>query len=167
MAILVSAASKHGATSGIAEAIAHEFNALGLDCMLRAPEAAGDAASYDAFVLGSAIYMGRWQDSARAFLDANAEVLKKRPVWIFSSGPLGDNENVGIDPRELEHLIESVQPREHRLFAGKLDRSTLGRGERLISRVVKAPEGDYRDWEAIRAWAREIASSLQTAGART
>jgi menaquinone-dependent protoporphyrinogen oxidase len=118
-------------------------------------------------VLGSAIYMGRWQDSALAFLDANAEVLKKRPVWIFSSGPLGDNENAGIDPRELEHLTESVQPREHRLFAGKLDRSTLGRGERLISHVVKAPEGDYRDWEAIRAWAREIASSLQTAGART
>ena len=44
--------------------------------------------------------------------------------------------------------------------AGRIDSSELGFGERLIVRAVKAPEGDYRPWPAIRDWATGIAREL-------
>ena len=64
------------------------------------------------------------------------------------------------DPNGLVELLETTRAREHVIFAGKLDKRDLGLGERLITRVVHAPEGDFRDWEAIRDWARAIGAAL-------
>ncbi|HLT21232.1 MAG TPA: flavodoxin domain-containing protein [Thermomicrobiales bacterium] len=163
MAILVTAASKYGSTLEIGVAIRDELNARGLDAEFLEPSAVDDPRRYDAFIVGSAIYMGRWQAPAREFLSAHREVLAERPVWLFSSGPLGDAPGVGIDDRELAELMALSGARDHRLFAGKLDRAELGFGERLITRVVRAPDGDFRDWDEIRAWADEIAAALAAA----
>jgi len=59
-----------------------------------------------------------------------------------------------------------TQAREHKVFAGKLDKQSLGLAERFVTRVVQAPEGDFRDWQAIRDWARSIAASLNQVEAR-
>lgn len=55
--------------------------------------------------------------------------------------------------------MQATHARDHRIFAGRLDASTLSLGERVAVRAVRAPEGDFRDWAAIRGWAREIAAA--------
>ena len=57
-------------------------------------------------------------------------------------------------------LATGVQARSHRVFGGKLDRSTLGFAERAICTALRAPEGDFRDFAEIRGWALGIAESL-------
>lgn len=160
MTVLVTAASKHGSTREIARAISAELAKHGIDSEYKDVGEIASTEPYDAFVIGSAIYMGKWQDEARGFLSRNQETLESSPVWLFSSGPVGDNENVGLSQQELSALRELSGLREHRMFAGKLDRDQLGFGERLVTRVVRAPDGDYRDWDEIRAWAASIAGEL-------
>jgi menaquinone-dependent protoporphyrinogen oxidase len=46
------------------------------------------------------------------------------------------------------------------MFVGMLDKDKLSLGERVIATVVRAPAGDYRDWDEIHAWARDIAAEL-------
>jgi menaquinone-dependent protoporphyrinogen oxidase len=164
MKVLVAVATKHGSTGEIAEAIAGELRASGLEVELRPAESVPDIDGYDAVVLGSAVYTGGWLPEARRFAHADAAALRRVPVWLFSSGPIGaeDPKPLG-DPAEVPELMALTQAREHRVFAGKLDKQTLGLAERLVTRVVQAPEGDFRDWQAVRAWARSIARSLRRA----
>jgi menaquinone-dependent protoporphyrinogen oxidase len=125
---------------------------------------------YDAVVLGSGVYMGRWLWAARHFVDVHGPVLRTVPVWLFGSGPLGaqDPKPHG-DPVDIPELLETTQAREHKVFAGKLDRRSLGLAERLMAKAVHAPDGDFRDLGAVLAWELTIASSLASslAPART
>src|SRR5262249_60589803 len=86
---LVADASKHGATRQIAERIAETLRTGGLDAESRPVDAVGDPAGYDAFVIGSAAYLGSWLKAATAFVRRHQALLTSRPVWLFSSGPLG------------------------------------------------------------------------------
>lgn len=162
MTALVAVASRHGSTREIADAIAAELRAAGIDTDLKEVTAVGDATIYDAIVLGSAVYMGNWLPEARTWAMRHQAELANRPLWLFSSGPLGSD-----DPQPKDQLTSVVTlaaesgAREHRVFAGKLDPSTLGVRERLVTRVVHPPQGDFRDWEAIRGWARQIAAELE------
>jgi menaquinone-dependent protoporphyrinogen oxidase len=119
-----------------------------------------DVAGYDAFVLGSAVYAGRWLDEARHLVEENASALRAKPVWLFSSGPVGEPPKPEEDPVDAEPLVTATGAREHHVFAGKIDRSGLGLGEKAIVIALRAPEGDFRDWDAIRAWAAGIARAL-------
>lgn len=47
-----------------------------------------------------------------------------------------------------------------RIFFGALDHSHLSFAERMMAKAVRAPEGDFRDWKAIEAWAASIAQEL-------
>ena len=164
MKVLVVVASRHHATREIAESIGQELREAGLETDMRE---AGDALSvdgYDAVVLGSAVYMGHWLPAARAFIHANLARFSNLPVWLFSSGPLeADEARQPAPPTELSALMEDTGARDHRMFAGKLDKSQLGLGERVVVGIVKAPEGDFRDWSAISQYAHEIASALPVA----
>ena len=163
MTILVAAASRHGSTHEIAEAIAQELRTTGHAVEVRNAGDVGDAARYDAVIIGSAVYMGNWLPEARDFVDRNRERLQAVPVWLFSSGPLGqDDPQPHGDPTHLDEVMQATRARGHRIFVGKLDKSELGLGERLATKMVKAPEGDFRDWEAIRGWADEIATALDS-----
>jgi menaquinone-dependent protoporphyrinogen oxidase len=162
MNILITVASKHGSTRGIGDAIADELQRMGLTVGVRNAEDVDDVDGYDAAIVGSAIYMGNWLPEARQFVDRNQSKLATMPVWLFSSGPLGlDDPQPNGDPAHLDALMKETGARDHRIFVGKLDKHGLGLGERLAVKMVKAPEGDFRDWEAIRGWAREIGSALQ------
>ena len=102
MRVLVTYASKHGATQGIAERIGEQLAAAGLRVEVLSCEQADDVSSYDAFVVGSALYMFRWLKPAMKFVNRRRAVLAARPLWLFSSGPVG-NETVdekGRDVRE-------------------------------------------------------------------
>jgi menaquinone-dependent protoporphyrinogen oxidase len=165
MNILVTAASQQGATEGIAEAIGRELRARGLEATIAAPDEIVDVADYDAFVIGSAIYMGHWLEAATGFVHRFAPTLSRRPVWLFSSGPVGDPsrklvQKMTDDPVELPELLALTTAREHRILAGKLAGKGLSGAQRLSLLVFRGIEGDWRDWTAIEQWAGEIAESL-------
>lgn len=165
MKVLVTAASKYGSTEAIAQAIADEIRSRGVDAHFCPIQDIGDLAMFDAVALGSAVYMGSWVPEAREFVEKHKESLASMPVWLFSSGPIGaDDPKPHGDPQQVPSLMETTKARAHRIFAGKLDKSQLGFGDKLIVKVLRAPEGDFRVWEAIRAWAAEVASSLQKKG---
>lgn len=162
MRVLVTAASKHGATTEIAEAIATALRERGLTVDLTPPAEVAAVEPYDAVILGSGVYAGRWVEEARTFVDRQADSLATRPVWLFSSGPLGDPPKPAEEATDAAPIAERLGARGHRTFAGRLERSELGFMERTIANVVRAPDGDFRDWEAVRAWAAEIAAELST-----
>lgn len=163
MKILVSVASKHGATAEIADAIAATIREAGLDAVAIRPEEVSDITSYDAIVLGSAVYAGRWLEPARRFAERHHAALTARPVWLLSSGPIGDPPAPSEEPRDGVELRRRLGARGHRVFAGKVSREDLGWVERTIIGMVKAPDGDFRDWDTIRAFAREVAAEVRSA----
>jgi menaquinone-dependent protoporphyrinogen oxidase len=167
MKLLVVVASRHGATQGIADALAAELRAKGETVDIVDPAHAPTLVDYDAVVVGSAVYMGNWVSDAKHFLERNQAQLRKLPVWLFSSGPIGPHApEAKDDPNHIAQLVQMLGARGHRTFSGKLDRGQLGLGERFViwnvNRLVPGgvPNGDFRDWDAMRAWADEIAASV-------
>lgn len=179
MKILVAYASRHGATTGIAERIAETLNRAGLDVTIQHVEKVGSVDEYGAFVIGSAAYMGGWLGDATAFVRRHRDLLAGRPVWLFSSGPVG-TETVnakGKDqleasvPKEFAEFARTIQPRDRRVFFGAYDPNAApaGLAEGLMARFMRLapavrqalPAGDFRDWPAIEAWADGIARELQ------
>lgn len=159
MKVLISVASKHGATDGIGRAIADRLRAEHIEVDVIPPVADPGLDNYDAFVFGSAVYMGRWMSEARDLVSTSVQLLSKRPVWLFSSGPITDKADPA-DSADGDQLLATIHAREHKLFAGRLDKDGLGWTERAIVRMVNSPWGDYRPWAEIEAWAESIAKEL-------
>ncbi len=180
MKVLVAYASRHGATQGIAERIADTLGGLGLEAEARPAASVASVTEYDAFVVGSAAYLFHWLKEAREFVQHNHAVLAGKPVWLFSSGPLGTeplnakgiDQKVAAVPKEAAELIGAVHARDHHVFFGAYehDQKPMGLAERFVSIMPAArealPAGDFRDWPEIDAWAAGIAAQLQpvTAG---
>src|SRR5437764_13883956 len=161
MTVLVAYASKHGSTQGIAERIAEKLRQLGIQVEARPLDEVSDPGSYEALVIGSAIYYGSWMKEATEWVHRNQTVLVRRPVWLFSAGPLGTEvKDAEQQPKEMAEFQQTIKPREQRLFFGTLDHQRLSFAERMVVKGVRAPEGDFRDWEAIDAWAANIARDL-------
>jgi menaquinone-dependent protoporphyrinogen oxidase len=160
--VLVTAASRHGATHEIATAIAAGLARRGAEAEARPAEELDSLDGYDAYVIGSAVYVGHWLDPARELVEAHAAALAGRPVWLFSSGPLGPPDKLKPegDPVDVAGLIEASGAAEHRVFAGRLDRKLLSFGEKAVVVAVRAPEGDFRDWDAVDAFAAAVAERL-------
>jgi menaquinone-dependent protoporphyrinogen oxidase len=163
MKVLVTAASKHGATTGIARAIGDGLAAHGLDVTVAAVEEVTVVDGYDAVVVGSAVYAGHWLKPALQFVERHADALVARPVWLFSSGPVGDPPKPDEEPVDAAWVVKETAAREHRIFAGMLDRSRLSLPEKAVVMALRAPVGDFRNWDDIRAWANGVAAQLRTA----
>jgi menaquinone-dependent protoporphyrinogen oxidase len=161
MAVLVAYASKHGSTTEVARRIAAALIENGVDAKALRVDDVVDTAGYDAVVIGSSVYFGRWMREAVALAERNRARLAGRPIWLFSVGPLGDQART--DPAEIEGLAASLGAVEHHLFSGALDLHRLSLAERVIVKGVKAPTGDFRDWNEIDSWAAGIASRLKVA----
>jgi len=161
MTVLVTYASKHGSTQGIAERIAEKLRQLGKEAEAQPLDAVEDPGSYEALVIGSAIYYGSWMKEATEWVHRNQAVLAQRPVWLFSVGPLGTEvKDAEQQPKEMAEFQQAIRPREQRVFFGVLDHHRLSFAERMVVKAVRAPEGDFRDWEAIEVWAESIAREL-------
>jgi menaquinone-dependent protoporphyrinogen oxidase len=165
MNVLVTAASRYGSTAAIAEAVGQVLKSRGFVVTVAPPDDVASLAQFDAVVLGSAVYMGHWLKSAsRLALRVGAE-LAGRPVWLFSSGPIGDPskkfaQRMDVDPVDLESVKKVTGAREHKRFFGKLDRHNLRGLQRVGLMLFPALEGDFRDWKGIRQWAESIADQL-------
>jgi menaquinone-dependent protoporphyrinogen oxidase len=166
MKVLVAVASKHGATDQIAREISASLRdtlsaaAPAAAVEVRAVDQVQSVDGYDAVVLGSAVYMGHWLPVARKFADQQAAALSAVPVWLFSSGPIGDPPKPEQDAVEVAAISAALGARGHHNFTGRLDKQRLGFTERAVTRALHAAEGDFRDWPAIREWAREIGEAL-------
>jgi menaquinone-dependent protoporphyrinogen oxidase len=165
--ILVAYASKHNSTAEIADAIGEVLRESGgLQVDIQSVEAVKDITVYDAVVLGSAVYAGQWQGEAADFLKQHEQELAQRPTWLFSSGPTGEGDPKALMkgwefPEALRPIAERVKPRDVAVFHGNLDTDKLSMLERLMVKGVKAPMGDFRDWNLIRAWASGVAQALK------
>jgi len=162
MKALVAVSSRHGGTQGIGERIAGVLRTVGVDAEVRAPDEVAGLEPYDAVIVGSAVYLGRWLPEARQFVERHAHGLRVRRTWLFSSGPLGDPVVPAGEPPEVETLATLIGARGRRVFAGSLAREALHLGERAMVRMSHAPYGDFRDWAGIGDWARQIAEELRT-----
>jgi menaquinone-dependent protoporphyrinogen oxidase len=160
--VLVTAASKHESTADIAARLAKLLTEQGHSAAYRRPDEVETLEGYDAVVLGSGIYAGQWLKPATEFVERHRAALLERPVWLFSSGPVGSPAKPEGDAPVAVSLAESLAARGHRTFTGRLERGRLGLAERAITAALRVPDGDFRDWAAIAAWAQEIASALRT-----
>lgn len=177
MNILVAHASRHGATAGIAERIAETLSASGHTATSAPVGEVMTLDDYDAVVLGAAVYIGHWLKPATKFAHRHAGELAGKPVWLFGSGPLGTEpvDSQGVDareatrPKEFDEVTALLKPRGERVFFGAFDSSTKSAAlsESLVRHLPAGRqmlhEGDFRDWDAIDAWAHEIAESLDPA----
>ena len=157
MTVLVTYASKHGSTQGIAEAIGDRLRERGLDAEVRPVREVKDLERYTV-VLGSAVYLGAWLKEARAFLDRNEGSLRRMPLWLFSSGPTAD------DPMDLAVSVKTRRARRPRpprppSVPAALGPKRLNLLERGAIKAAKSPIGDFRDWSDIERWADSIADS--------
>lgn len=166
MKILVTYATKHGATAEIAEKIAEVLRQSGFTTEVIPVKQVQDLSLYTAVILGIAVYIGQWRKEAVKFLEAHEQELTERDVWIFSSGPTGEGDPVELMqgweiPKGQRPLIERIQPHDFTVFHGNLDLERLGFIERTMIKNVKAPVGDFRDWEMITNWATAVANTLK------
>ncbi|MGZ9161384.1 MAG: flavodoxin domain-containing protein [Candidatus Limnocylindrales bacterium] len=160
MHVLVTASSRHGSTIEIAHVIAGILTDAGLDTTVREPEEVTTLAGVDAVVIGSGVYMGHWLDPAKSFVERLGPELVARPVWLYSSGPLGEPAKPETEPVDVAAIRDATKAIDHQLFAGRLVKSELGLGEKLVVRGVRAPYGDFRPWTDIAGWAQDIARQL-------
>lgn len=182
--VLVVYGSRHGGTQGIAERIGEVLRTQGLAAEVSAADHVAGLGNADAVVVGSGVYMGSWLKEPIEFIQRNQTELAARPLWLFSSGPLagstakksaggpiedalGPEDGPGSGGRrKVEALSAVTHPRDHRVFLGAYDPKDPPRtlAERIVRMMPAAkgilPPGDFRDWVAIEAWAREIAASL-------
>ncbi len=164
--VLVAYASKHGMTAEIAAKIGETLRQSGLQADVMPVKNVRDLATYKAVVLGSAVYIAMWRKEMVIFLQENEVALSQRPLWVFSSGPLGEG-----DPLELLHgwrfpeaqrpLVERIKPRDIAVFHGAIDLKKMTIFEKWVLKRVKARTGDFRDWEAITRWAAGVSDELK------
>lgn len=164
--ILVAYASKYGSTAEIAERIGGVLNQAGLATEVLSADKVVDLTQYEAVILGSAVYVGKWRKEAVNFLKSNENFLTECDVWLFSSGPSGEGEPVELlegwrFPEAQQGIIERISPRGIKVFHGSVDTEKLNFIEKSMVKTVKAPLGDFRDWEEITSWAETISEAFK------
>lgn len=164
--VLVTYSSKHGSTSEIAERISQVLRESGFSTDTLAVHEVHNLQDYKAVIIGSALYIGQWRKEAVRFLKVNEKVLSQQLVWIFSTGPTGKGDPVELlkgwrFPRSLQSLADRMKPKDIAVFHGNLELSRMSFFEKWMIKNVKAPVGDFRDWNAIEDWAKSIAGVLK------
>lgn len=164
--ILVAYASKYGATAEIAEKIEGELRTSGFDVDILPANQVKDVSQYQSIILGVALYMGGWRKEAVQFLKTHQGSLSRQAVWIFTSGPTGEGDPVEqmqgrLMPENLKAVMDVIGPEEITVFGGKVDDAKMNGFEKWIMKKVKAPSGDFRDWQAISNWTTKVSSSLR------
>lgn len=163
--ILVAYASASGSTREVAEAIANEIEGDGLTAVVHPVSQVENVAQYHGVVLGSSVRLGRWLPEAVDCLERIKDQLAEKPTAYFTTcltmaEDTAENRQIVLNYMEpLLNLTPDVTPIGLGLFAGSLDPN------RRAILVGNGPQGDHRNWEAIRAWAKKVRDQLQESAA--
>ncbi len=177
-------ASRHGGTAAIAQRIAEVLRTAGAEVLVADAAKRPDPAGFDAYIVGSGVYMGNWLNDGIEWLERHRSTLATRPVWLFSSGPLpgstketsatnpvsnalGPTDGPGSGGRKkVEELSSAIHPRGHEVFQGAFDPADPPKAmsERLVRMMPAArnilPAGDFREWDKIEGWAQAVAAEI-------
>ncbi len=159
--VLVAYGSKNGSTAGIAEMIAMTLNSEGLATDVLSADRVRSVGGYSAVVLGGSLYSGRWHRDARRFARRFGPILRDRPVWLFSSGPLDDSADVSDIPPvpQAARAATDLNARQHLTFGGRLTAEAKGFIAKAMVRNGRG--GDFRNSDRIRAWSRTVAAEVR------
>jgi len=179
--VLVAYASRAGSTGGVADAIGKELCAAGAAADVLLLKQVTDLNSYDAVIVGGPARSEKWVKEARDFVDNHQQALSQMPVACFITclktapgqpslslrGPEPEDEPVELKRLRVKAYLDPVlkkaplvKPVDIAVFAGALDYSRLKRPEQAMLKSTGFIEGDFRDWERIRGWARGLFPSL-------
>ena len=159
--VLVAYASRTGSTAEVAEAIGKALHGEGDAVDIRPAKDVTDMSPYRAAIVGSAIYMGRWMSEAVKFVKTHRDALSRIPVAYFLVCLTLNEDNYHTVAAYVDPIRAMVKPVDVGLFTGRLDYSKLPFLYRLVAKTMKAPEGDFRNWEAIHTWATELRPRLR------
>ncbi|MEU3792783.1 flavodoxin domain-containing protein [Streptomyces fructofermentans] len=158
--VLVAYGTTNGSTAEIAEAVGEVLRKDGLAVDVMPAESVATVESHEAVVVGGALYAGRWHKNARRLVRRHGRALAGRPLWLFSSGPLG-TEAAGRDVPpvpDVKKIMTRLEAREHVTFGGCLEAGAKGWVAGMILRSGKG--GDFRDFTEIEEWAGRVAAEL-------
>ena len=160
MHVLVTYGTKMGGTAEIARRIAETLSAEHFSVTLRAAKDTEHPEEFDAVILGSAIYSLRWRRDAIGVLRQLHRAGFSRPVWLFHSGPIGDDQADDAQrfPAKVDKLATSLDVRGRTTFGGRLPDDASGFIAR--SMVKQGRAGDWRDLGQVEVWAKDIAAAL-------
>lgn len=165
--ILVTYASKYGATKDIAEKVGQVLRQAGFQVDILPVKDVHDLTPYRVVVMGCAVYIGKWLKEIGDFLNGNEKSLTERQLWLFSSGPTGGGDAVDLldgwqFPSDQQPIIDRIRPRATAVFHGYINPEKVNFIEKwAIKSLVKKPFGDFRNWDAITSWATSIADTLK------
>ncbi len=164
--ILVAYASTNGATAEIATKIGSMLKNQDLVVDVLPVSAKPDPKQYKAAILGCAVYAGSWPKGSVEFLKANESAFAGQPFWLFSTGPTGEGDPVELlegwrVPSNAMEIVERIHPRDVTIFGGFIDATKVRGIQAFVIKKMNKPFGDFRNWDAIAAWAQEIASSVK------
>ncbi|GIG19802.1 flavodoxin [Cellulomonas chitinilytica] len=160
MRVLVTVASRHGATREIGAEVAAVLRGAGHTVEEIDPDEVEHVADYDAVVLGSAVYVGRLAVALRDLVERQGAHLRSMPVWLFWSGPVGDPPMPPTVPDDVDVVARHAGAEDPKCFVGRLERAGLDLSERALVALTSAPVGDFRDFDEVRTWAVSVAEEL-------
>jgi menaquinone-dependent protoporphyrinogen oxidase len=160
MRVLVAYGSERGGTAGLAEMIAEELHAAGVGAVARPAAEVRRLDGYDAVVVAGAVYAGRWHKDARRFVREHADGLRRRSVWLASSGPLDDSAASTDVPAVpfVKRVARSLGVQGHVTFGGRLAPDAAGF---LAHAMAKQHAGDWRDRDHVRRWVESVAEEMR------
>jgi menaquinone-dependent protoporphyrinogen oxidase len=162
--VLVVYGTKTGCTAGIAEQIGATLAEAGLTAEVHPVEKAPEPSGYRAVIVGSGVRAGNWHGAVKEWVTTHAEALASRPVAMFtacltmaSDPDKADEVRAYTDPLLAE---TGITPIDIGLFAGMNEPKAFSLPERLIMKAMKAPQGDFRNYEAVAEWTRGVAERM-------
>ncbi len=159
--ILVAYATKYGSTEEIAQKISEVLKNSGMEVTLSEASEIKSIDNYNTIVLGSAVYVGSWRKQAARFLKKFQDELKDKKVYLFSSGPTGEGDPVSLMegwefPKNLKEIADKIGVEDIKVFHGAVDPDKLSGLHKFMVSKIKAPVGDFRNWEDIERWSRKV-----------
>ena len=161
--ILVAYATKKGSTAEIAQAIAKELQAAGHSADAVEIAQGASPKGYDAVVIGGPMYLGKIEGMGK-FVKRHSPELAKVPVAGFVvclAAVTKDPEGMAWAEKALHAALDPLRPVAETIFAGRLDPEKLSWFQRFAVKKAKSPVGDFRDWAAIAAWARDLPGKMK------
>ena len=161
--ILVCYSTRYGSTGEIAGMIGEELGSTGYEVMVQPIARVKDPGEYNAVVIGSPLYMGKWLAEARDFVSRFRHSLGERPVAVFSVGySMKDRTKEHLQSGEdaLEAIRIFINPIRTGFFPGRVDPDLMSPADKAVIRLGGVTPGDFREEDLVRTWAKTLAGAM-------